>query len=406
MKLKLIALLALLIIASPLFSQKLVVSKGDIKKYEKAVKLFDDAKLEEADKILSKLTVKYPWQSQIWDMLAKVRYYDYLYAANNKSGKTITVTTNKDGDENDPLAKMLADMLNASIDPSAAKKRLFINTCREATQKAYLASYASVLLRNMLVDEKVDTAVDPAAKEQFNLAEDEFGKGNYNSAIKYYKKALDFDSTYYKAKLYLGDAYYMKKDYAIAVRYFKEAMRVQPNQLEPRKFAVDALYYLGSYEEALSECKDAIIVFPDVVMFDKMEMIADELKMKFDKHWIARGVLPNKIGEKRSGTENKAWKPYVMAHDKIMPVCDERGVITKTTPLTTARYAEVFAWEELLKNSPTTSFTEARKMQNLGYLDCYVFISQFHIDIYDQYIDFAANNRERIIKYFDLLVTK
>lgn len=410
MKLKLVAIVALLVFTTQAFAQKSKVSKGDIKKYDKAEVLFDKGDYEGADKILAKLTTKYPWHYKMWDMLTKVRYYDYLVALQSKGTQRVTVTTSKNGKEDDSgsdmLAKMLSDMLNSAMDPSVEKKKLLINTCKEATLKSYLPSGSDVILRNLLIDEPVDTAINPDAIEQFEDAEREFRKGNYNSAIKYYKKAIELDDRYYKARLYLGDAYYMKKDYTLAVRYFKDAIKTCPKELEPRKYLVDALFYMGSYEEALDECKDAIIIYPDVIMFDKLAMVGDKMGLEFNKYWIPRGVFPNRMGITPTENKNKLWQPYIDAHGEIESFCDERGVITKTTNLTTSRYSEVYAWEQLLKKAPATNFLAARKMQSLGYLDCYVFVSEFHIDIYDQYKDFTANNRDRIIKYFDLLLTK
>jgi hypothetical protein len=54
----------------------------------------------------------------------------------------------------------------------------------------------------------------------------------------------------------------------------------------------------------------------------------------------------------------------------------------------------------MLKNSTDPLLEEARKMQKDGYLDCYVLISCFHFDFYDQYADFVAKNREKVTEYY------
>ena len=43
-------------------------------------------------------------------------------------------------------------------------------------------------------------------------------------------------------------------------------------------------------------------------------------------------------------------------------------------------------------------------MNELGYLDCYVFITLFHQDIYGQFADFVSREPEKIRKYFYLLM--
>ncbi|MEI8202030.1 MAG: hypothetical protein WCH34_03405 [Bacteroidota bacterium] len=60
----------------------------------------------------------------------------------------------------------------------------------------------------------------------------------------------------------------------------------------------------------------------------------------------------------------------------------------------------MFSWEQMLANSTDPSLEQARQMMKEGFLDCYVFINCFHIDFYDQFLDFVSKNKERIIDYF------
>lgn len=410
MKLKLFAFLAFITFTTArLQAQTTEVAKGDLKKYGIATDYMNDGRYSDVDKTMTKLVAKYPWHSKMWDLLVKARYYQYLYAKQNtKTSFTISVT-DKDGNKKeggDSLTDMLAKLLS-EMDPAIALKDRAINTCREATLKSYMATYSSVLLRNLTVDTPKDKDVSADAREQYDRAESAFGKGNYENAIKYYKKAIEIEPNFYKARLYLGDAYYMMEDYVKAIKYFREAIETFPNELEPRKYLVDALINSKNYDEGYKEGKEAIAVYPDAVMFDKLETCANGLNRNFDKKWIPRGVFPNVIGQKREGkVKDKLWLPYINAQAKIEEYCDKDGIITKTNTLTTSKYAEVYAWEELLKSAPATAFKEARDMQKAGYLDCYVFISLFHNDIYSQFKDFSTNNRSRISDYLDMLTTK
>ncbi len=54
----------------------------------------------------------------------------------------------------------------------------------------------------------------------------------------------------------------------------------------------------------------------------------------------------------------------------------------------------------MLKDSKDESLAEARRMQDAGFLDCYVLVTLFHPDLYGQYRDFAANNRDKIVRYY------
>lgn len=410
MKLKLLSLLALMLITVSGFSQT-EVKKADVKKFEDAQDLLKKNKYEDADKILTDLTEKYPDNGKIWDLAARTKYMIYLKTKNSGVdmilGGNMKVTVKDENgvetDGSDSLSQALIKMLS-SMTPSELKKREAINTCRTATLNTTRALNAAILLRNLTVDAVKDTAVSGDAIEQYNLAEDAFGEGNYDKAIKCYKKAIQIEPNYYKARLYLGDAYYMMKDYASAAKYFREAIETFPNELEPRKYLVDALFYMDSYDKATTECKEAIAVYPDAVMFDKMESCAQVKGKSFDRLWMQRGVFPNVIGTKRSEeVKDKVWKPYADAQAKIESYCNDNGAITKSTSFTTAQFAEVYAWEELLKAAPAGNFTTAREMQKKGYLDCYVFISLFHNDLYPQYKEFAAKNKNRILEYLDML---
>ena len=132
---------------------------------------------------------------------------------------------------------------------------------------------------------------------------------------------------------------------------------------------------------------------------------SDLLKREFKKintHWFVRDCDVVNVKSNTNKTNSKIWKTYQNAITEIKDYCDDKGIITKSNSITKAKYLEVFAWEKMLaqKNLPK-EFEFAKKMQELGYLDCYVFISMFQYDFYDQYKDFARNNRKRIKTYIE-----
>lgn len=412
-KSKLLIVLAFLFAAIAANAQN-KVSKKDIKKYDQAVTYFNDRKFSEAHRLLVTLTDKYPWQSEIWELLVKNTYYEYLALKDYnplKGQMSFSVKEKgkkgkgKEGEaENvDSLNQAFMNLLN-NLDFESIRKQGVIDVCREATLKAEDVIYACILVRSLTIDEPRDTAVSAEAREQFDSAEEEFRRENFRGAITYYLKAIELEPGFYGAHLYLGDAYYNLKDYTNAVKYFRKAIKLVPGGIEARKYVVDALYYMGSYDEGYAECKEAILVYPDISMFNKLYAFAEKKDKKFDKKWMPRGAYPNVIGRVHpTKVFDKNWQPYMDAQLKIEPFCDTTGVIVKATTLTTSHYAEVYAWEELLKNTPSTMFTEARAMQAAGYLDCYVFLSLFHNDLYPQYKDFAFNNHDRMMAYLDML---
>jgi tetratricopeptide (TPR) repeat protein len=385
------------------------LSSKDEKKYTNAEKLFDKGKGEDAEKILLKLAQKYPQESRVWNLLTDVQYYNYRVLKKKDKSMNFTVTVkDKDGNvkEDDSLANKLVELLNANK-PSVIYFKTFINTCRDATLHDPKATKPSMMLRNFYVDAPVDTAIKEEAWKFFNKAENEFQERNYSNAVGFYKKAIEADSSFYKAKLYLGDTYYHLKDYPNAVKYFRSAVAERPDLLEPRKYLVDALFYMGARDSAMSECINAIICYPDASLFIKYRDGARHQGKDFKRYWVERKVFPNKVGNKEpvAPAADLPWKHYQDALKDIEPYCDSRGVINKSNTLTKSLYAEVYAWEHMLKNTPEDKFEAARKLQKLGYLDCYVMVSLFHFDLWDQYKSFAATNKERIKAFMELLLT-
>jgi tetratricopeptide (TPR) repeat protein len=371
------------------FAQSTV--KND-KKYQKAVAYYQDDKVDKAIETLQPLLKTYENESDIWD--AAMAFYFKRYQKQYKKEQT---------ELTDQLMKSLSGkkkggeiVINIS-DLSQDYLSDYINICYKATLKTTNGT-ASMYLRKFLVDPQVDTAVSKEAKELFNQAEASFQKQDYGNSLKLYEQAIGKQPDYYQATLYKGDAYYFLKEYKDALIYFKKAADIHPDLLEPRKYITDAYGKLEKWEEAADACIDAIVVYPDEVMFVKLEDIAERLNKKFERHWMSRDFV-NKARSQQQVTAPEPWKYYAEAKAKILPFCDSTGVISSANTLTKQKFLEPYCWEELLKNTTDPKFDFAKQMQKEGYLDCYVFVSMFHYGIYDQYKTFSKDNKERIRKY-------
>jgi len=410
---KLFALAALLLTSVASYGQ---AKAKDDKKFQKAIELNKEAKsladLTTADELCGELLEKYYSSDAVWELRIKLRWRIYNYWLDNDRHIEIdsemeaklrkTVKTKADGDSLIKAAKAyyaensIADM----------KRSELLSSCRVATLYSPTIEDATYYLRVFLVDARTDTSVSTEAKEFYDVAREEQNKDNFSIAIQNYKKAIEEEPIYYKATLYLGDCYYFKEDYKNAEKYYREAIKLQPNILQPRKDLVISLMKQDKFQEAYDASKEAFIVYPGNEVFGRFGAIVEKLGKKFDRKWIMRGVFPNVIGgEPTENVQNSNWKMYAESKSIIEPFCDSTGTIIKANALTKAEYAEVYAWEEMLRVAPAKDFTEAREMQEKGYLDCYVFVSLFHNDLYPQYKAFAAKNQDRIRKYIDLLVT-
>lgn len=407
-----------------MLSPFLILAQGKdyiAKQATKAEKLVKDEKNEEAAEIYKDLSEKYKENGDIWTRLVQVQlmvYQDKQKFSNLFSNIKVS-TTSVDGKDvtNDSLSNSLTELFK-NIDPAADYlENDVMYTCRMACIYTDKALMPSIYLRTFNVDEHTDAVTNKEANRYFNLAEKDFSEGNYKEAIALYKKATEADPGHYKAQLYLGDSYYMLKEYVDAIREFKKAIEKKPYLLEPRKYLADAYYYAGLYDKSFEACKEGFLIYPDFSMKDKLEGISDAAGKPISLQWIPRSVLPNKIPAKPTGEmklKKKAkeiakakdsWAFYQEALPQIQTECDENGII-KSTTLTQDKYLEVYSWHAMLKKSAATEYTFAKEMDKIGFLDCYVFLSCFHYDFYEQYKHFVSNNTDRINQYFLMLQKK
>ncbi len=385
-------------------------------KLEKVNDLLKKNKIDAADKKLVKLLEEYPSYGYAWDLLAKIRNYQYRESKKvpNIFDNLTVVTKDSLGNEiEDTLGENLMNIL-AQMSPEKKAYNNYIYTLRQAMLYSDNAYNSSIYLRMALRDIEVDTALGTKELNYFNKAENEFVAKNFNKAAKYYQRALDINPDFYKALLYLGDSYYSLENYIEAIKKFKTCADRYPNLLEPQKFLVDAYYNEGLYEEALKESIRCIAIYPDLSTLQRLEDAAFELNKKPSFRWMPRETFPNVISkdsttfvdeENQPQIETSAhWDIYTEAIDKVKPFSSSTGLIEDGNEFAPYVYLEMYGWEQMLKESEHESLEVARKMKALGYLDCYVFLSRFHDDLYPQYRHFVENNMEKVIKYYNDVV--
>jgi tetratricopeptide (TPR) repeat protein len=368
------------------------VLKAD-KGYNKALKYFEENKIEKAIETINPLLRKYQEYPEVWDAAMAIYMKQYQDALKNDELFSIIQIAM------DSAMKKESSFQNISFSsPSKRCLNEFQDLCYTATLKTQ-QSTASTYLRVLNIDPAVDKNIGKEAKELFNQAESSFEKKDYGNALSLYDQALAVEPNYYKANLYKGDTYYAIKDYENAILYYKKAADLQPNLLEPRKYLTDAFIRLKRFEDALDACITGMLVYPDESMFEKLSIIANGLGKKANVHWTARNYDVNRINGTQAAIEELPWKYYREAKDKIAESCDTNGLIIKKNTLTHQQFMEVFSWEEMIKNSNDTRYAFAKKMMDEKYLDCYAFVSEFHYGIYQQYKIFSKDNGEKIRFY-------
>lgn len=302
---------------------------------------------------------------------------------------------------------------NGDVDSSAyfeieelkeSYKTRFLNACRKSTLES--SSYTGeICLRNYLVDYDPDTAVSEKAKSYFEEGEEFFEKEDFELAELNYRKALNEDSTYYSALLYLGDTFWAREDYDSAIVYFTMAKEMHPDLLEPRNYIVDALIKQGLYYRAKKECLEAMCVYAGIDVKWRLYQILEQENKALDDHRFLRFYYPNNMTEDDQSELFGVLAPYREAKEEIGKYTNEDGII-EPNGITTDKYLEVYSYRKLLEENESnlpSVFDFAYKAMEDGYLDCFVFISLFHVDIYPQFKDFMSSeeNRKRSLDYIE-----
>ncbi|MEW6468248.1 MAG: hypothetical protein AB1458_04950 [Bacteroidota bacterium] len=377
----------------------------EVKTYKKSVKYFEKAQKAEGDKAytyynkaistLKPVLDAHPKNEQLWDVM--VEYYYYRYSTEENMVEFLRAFQ-KYGVKNAKTAEEKAIYQNMKIDTTKMYeyKVSLLDMCRQATFNCEKPEYASIYIRLLSIEPKYRPEISDEAQEKFSEAGKEYRSKNYLGAVKLYKEAYKLDSTYYRAVLYIGQSYANNTDYDNAIPWLEKAITMMPEKLEGRKYLVDVYMEQRKDQKAYDECINAILVHPDIGMFIRLETIAKRLGKEYNRRWITRDFEPNKSLQVPA---DSPWKYYYEAKKNIAPYCDASGVIVKENSLTKQKYMEAYCWEYMLQNTSDTRFSFAKKMMDAGFLDCYVLVSMYHVNVNDQFIDFAKNDADKIRKY-------
>lgn len=402
------ALLAVFVFCTGFFAnaqQQDYLTKKEIKTYDKSVKYYKKAQKSSGDKMyanydkaiatLQPVLTMHLKNEDVWTTM--IEYYYSRYSAKAYIVELLQYLVEY-GLKNAKTAEEKASYQNMKIDTTVMHeyKMALLDMCRQATFHCENQEYASIYIRLLMIEEKTNPDIDDDAIDKFNQAEDEYTKQNYLGAAKLYKEAYKLDSNYYRAVIKCGLSYSKNGDYDNSIPWFEKAVKMRPKKLEPRKYLVDVYSEQRKDQKSFDECVNAMLVHPEVGMFIRMETIAKHLGKTYNRHWMTRDYEPNKNLQVSS---DSPWKYYYDAKKNISQYCDENGVITKENSLTKQKYTEAYCWEYMIQNSSDSRFSFAKKMMDAGYLDCYVLVSMYHINLNGQYMHLAQNDPEKVKKY-------
>lgn len=376
------------------------VSK-DEKQINKCWKIFNKSGYDSYSKGIAKLR-KYMGKQESSSLLAYESLVAMEYRKYSRDSELFNfeITVETDGEKNDSLTRTFQDMMQNLY------RSHFLDVCRMSTIES-TSPTADVYLRQMLVDEDPDTSISEKGQSYFDEAEEFFIKEDFELAELNYRKAIAEDEGFYKAILYLGDSFWAREDYDSAMVYYNMAKEMQPKLLEPRIYIVDALVEKGLYYRAKKECIEAMMVYPGYNLKYKLQRILLVENKYMNEHRFIRYFYPNEMGNESQGTleGDPIWFDYRSAKEDVSKYCDETGIIEDNGEIKD-RYLEIYSMRTMLEkhSDDLPKYLHfADKMREEGFLEPYVFISMFHIDIYPQFKDYMSieENRDKCRKYIE-----
>lgn len=383
---RVVAVLAILTLGINAFGQKMT---KDEKQITKCWKVFKTKSQSKGIAKLEKYMSKQEWPSLLaYESLVKMEYVNF-----KRNAKMFGFEIKVEGESNDSLTQTFQDMLEEIY------RARFLNVCRMSTMESTSPS-ADIYLRQMIVDVDPDTAVSEKGAEYYSEAEEFFINQDFELAELNYRKALKQDSAYYKANLYLGDSFWARNEFDSALVYYKIAKEMQPNLLEPRIYIIDALVEQELFYRAKKECFEALTVYPGQNVKYKLQRIL-YIEHKFmNEHRLNRRFYPNDINDNEQPTleANLIWADYRKAKGEVSKYCNEDGIIEENGE-TDDRYLEVYSIRRMLEqhmDDLPEPLHFADKMRGEGFLEPYVFVSLFHIDIYPQFKDYMSEEANRL----------
>lgn len=371
------------------------------KQITKSIKIFfkDNEKgIAKLEKYMSKVPNGFPNQTS-WERLIDMKYLNYIrekeVIENNSDYSNITLTIEDDEEEEDKELSF-AELLLTSQEKS------FINACRRATTMSS-SIRADYYLRILKIDFDPDTLISDKALEYFDEAEEHFENEDYELAILNYDKAIEEEPNYYAALMNAGASHFRNESPEEAITYFERTIEKFPTLMKPRNFLIDVLTDEELYVRAKKACLEAICIYPSNNIKSRYQQILYQENKYMNENRFIKNFYANNIKFEDQKDVFGIFAPYREAKDEISKFCDEDGII-EPNGKTAEVYLEVYSWKRFFEENEdeTPDFLRyAKKMNQKGYLDCYLLINQYHYDIYPQtkhFLSFEAN-RDKVKRY-------
>lgn len=270
-----------------LISEQLKMHPGDLELQKALARtLILHSKNEEALELLRRIARDHPYDALVQSMLGSVLYVqgDLLNAEshfhraleldpeeagaqyglrNINNAKPVAGVHFKDGaltlsgDINNVEPGELAAAMTAAI--LAANPESAAGELEEIAQSdPQLAQKVTQILRQQGV---LEPAGEPTSVQHYRRAEQFFGEGLFQEAIREYSHAIEADPDFAEAYMGWGDVYYRTGMYHLAIAYFEESISIKP--MPPTyRFLGDSYVRIGKRKQAEEAYRQALELDP------------------------------------------------------------------------------------------------------------------------------------------------
>lgn len=300
--------------------------------------------------------------------------------------------------------KLLTDLSEL---PFGAYKMDLIQNARLATLQVRGADTCSHLLRYYLVDTvKIDPEMADDDIEKLETAIQEIYTNLPGDALRRVEELLVRYPTSYTLYMHRAKAEYLLGNDTSALKYYIIASALQPTRPDPHFERARIFYEGGHYVDAGAEIILALNSYPEEEYKHWLRRISDRSGKAMIDPWIQREVypvMPADTWQDRIAKPSSPWFYYQAAKQEVVKYADTNGVLLPNDS-TREKYMETYCWKRMLDSADEHAFGFARLMQELGYLDCYVLVTEFHHDLYPEFVAFMSENEEKVKKYYHLLI--
>lgn len=154
---------------------------------------------------------------------------------------------------------------SATISDPAARKEERIKARKFAVEAQAAGNNSNMVKTLMELPEdgsEPSFSNSPEVEAAMREGESAFAKGDQDTAIAAYNRALVFDPKEYAAALFLGDVYFKKGDHPHAGEWFLKAIQIDPNRETAFRYWGDDLVAQGKMNEAKEQFIKAVVAQP------------------------------------------------------------------------------------------------------------------------------------------------